>query len=456
MMKGILMKSKYHQSLSCVLILAGAAAGSASAQDPAELVPSIGMVGSSGHIYYNLVTGEQIVSLDRTNQTAPADAGSSEPIWSTYGQIPDCVQDAGVSTTFFFAFNDPNGTTAVSQAVEILQVGDIAKDTVVDCLTINWVTAIPDTWANGMDSSSGISGVEELAARWRVWDADDGRTANNSTRLPLIDFLFFNLPGNTPDNAAAGVLTGWTADVDLVAFGGSSTDLSFEIGDSDGDCQTAAFCNNDVDTNGDGIGDGVSVSNADRDFDGLPDSDLDGDGLFDWSWSIRTYLPGTGNDFDSDSDTGVLPASDQDTIGIQLGWPTGLDVTTAGGFDFDPSVPAAATGADGRFLISDGSEFTGSYFFGSFECPEPGVPYTPPSVFAFQLLASNASGTCNGDFNGDGQVDFFDISIYIPCFVSGGIGCDFDPDLNGDGNVDFFDVSILIQWYNFGCGGSLP
>ncbi len=443
------MNKEGQQRLCCALMIAGAAVGTAHAQSVGVADRVQREIGSTGHIYYNLATGERVVTLQDADQTVGADAGISMPIWSTQAPYPDCIRDAVGSTGFFFAFNDPNGTTAVSQAVELLQAGDIAKDTVVDCLAINWVTAIPDAWANGTDSSSGVVGVEEFAAQWTVWDADDARVVNSSTRLPLIEFLFFNLPGNTPDNVAVGALTGWSANVDLVGFG-TATDLSFEIGDSDGDCQTAAFCNNDVDTNSDGIGDGVSVANADRDFDGLPDSDLDGDGLFDWSWSIRTYLPGTGNDFDSDSDSGVLPASDQDTIGIQLGWPTGLDVTP-GGSDFDDSVPAAATGADGRFLASDGVDFSGAYWFGDFACPDVGEGYVPPSVFAFELLARADVGPCPGDFNGDGQIDFFDISIYLPCYNSGGFECDFDPDLNGDGMIDFFDVSYLIQLFVRGC-----
>lgn len=437
--------NKEHQQLLCsALLIAGTAAGSAHALGAVQTDQAQRQIGSTGHIYYNLVTGEQVVTLERAGQTAAADTGDSMPIWSTRAPYPDCIQDAVGSTGFFFAFNDPNGTTAVSQAVELLQAGDIEKDTVVDCLAINWVTAIPDEWANGTDSSSGVVGVEEFAAQWTVWDADDARVINSSTRLPLIQFLFFNLPGNTPDNVAAGALTGWSASVDLVGFG-TATDLSFEIGDSDGDCQTAAFCNNDVDTNSDGIGDGVSVSNADRDFDGMPDSDLDGDGLFDWSWSIRTFLPGTGNDFDSDSDSGVLPASDQDTIGIQLGWPAGLDVTPGGGLDFDDSVPAAATGADGLFLASDGVGFSGAYSFGDFACPDVGEAYVPPSVFAFELLArGDDTGLCPGDLNGDGVLDFFDVSEFLQDWQGGG-------DYNGDGQTDFFDVSSFLQDFNAGC-----
>ena len=448
------MKQGNKQRKACALaIAAGLPAALACASNPIEMLPELGSVSNIGHIYFNAVTGERVVTLLEDGQTAPANVGDSVVLWSTAAPYPQCVTDTIGTTGFFFAFADPNGTTAVSQSTELLQAGEMHKDTVVDCITINWVTAIPD---QDLDSDGIVDGVEELALQWTVNDADDGRTVDRSTRLPLVDILFFNLPGNTPENQSAGALTGWTADVDLVGFG-TTTDLSFEIGDSDGDCQSAAFCNNDVDTNNDGIGDGVSVSNADRNFDGMPDSDLDGDGLFDWAWSVRVHLPGTGNDFDSDSDTGDFPQDGADTIGISLGWPTGLDADPVDGVSFDPDVPGAALGATNRFAIPDGAGGYDNFFFGGFECPDGSEPFVPPSVYQFVLYTPAATGSCNGDFNGDGVLNFFDISIFLPCYNSGGgIDC-IDPDLNGDGVVNFFDISLLLQWFNEGCGsGGLP
>jgi hypothetical protein len=437
----------HHRSFA-LLALAGSAATAAHASDPTALYPTLGTVSGTGHIYYNAVTGERVVTLLGDGQTAPADVGDSELLWSTAGGYPQCIRDEIPVTSFFFGIADPNGTTALSQATELLQTGEMHKDTVVDCISITWVVGIPD---EDLDSDGTVDGVEELALQWVIYDADDGRSVDRSTRLPLVDVLFFNLPGNTPENQSAGALTGWTADVDLVGFG-TATDLSFEIGDSDGDCQSAGFCNNDVDTNSDGFGDGVSISNADRNFDGLPDSDLDGDGLFDWSWSVQVYLPGTGNDFDSDSDTGDFPQDDADTIGIPLGWPVGLDVDPVGGPSFDPDVPGAALGYTNRFAVPDGAGGYDNFFFGDFACPNGSGMYVPPSVFQFVLYTPGTVGLCNGDFNGDGVLNFFDISIFLPCYNSGGgIDC-VDPDLNGDGEINFFDISLLLQWFNEGCG----
>jgi hypothetical protein len=315
----------------------------------------------------------------------------------------------------------------------MLDYGDIEKDTVVDCVSINWVVAHPDTDSN-FDSIG--DGVEELAGEWTVWDAENGRAINASTRLPLVNFLFFNLPGNI---APAGFLSGYTADVDLV--GGFSSDLSFEIGDSDGDCQTAAFCNNDVY----GDGSNVSVSNADRDFDSLPDSDLDGDGLFDFGWTVRFYQPGIGNDFDSDLDTGMAAPTSSDTIGITFGFPVGGSAMGSV-IDIDPGVDDAGTGAEDRFVLfaPDGS-YAGGFNFGGFQCPDVDVPYIPAAIFSFEMWGpSTVIIDCAADLNGDMVLNFFDVSLFLQDFNAGG-------DYNGDGATNFFDVSAFLQDYNAGC-----
>jgi hypothetical protein len=335
------------KSALTIAMAAGIASTAAASNTPTTLGPTQAQVNKAGHIYYNVASGERIVTIFGDGQTAPADTGTSAPIWSALVQNPCEAQ--GYTTSYFFGVDDATGGTPLSTAIQNMDYGDIAMDTVVDCIQVNWVVAHPD---QDLDSDGTVDGVEELAGNWIVWDADNGRAINNSTRLPLVDILFFNLPGNTPENQSAGALTGWTADVDLVAFG-TATDLSFEIGDSDGDCQTAAFCNSSVDYDSDSVPDGP-IAGGDRDFDGLLDSDLDGDGLFDWSWTVGFIQPGLGNDFDSDSDTGSLPGSNSDTIGISFGFPTGSAVDNGDGswtWNLDTSVDDAGTGAEDRFAI---------------------------------------------------------------------------------------------------------
>lgn len=54
---------------------------------------------------------------------------------------------------------------------------------------------------------------------------------------------------------------------------------------------------------------------------------------------------------------------------------------------------------------------------------------------------------CDPDINGDGSLDFFDISAFLGAFGSG------DPiaDYNGDGSLDFFDISAFLSAFSAGC-----
>lgn len=45
------------------------------------------------------------------------------------------------------------------------------------------------------------------------------------------------------------------------------------------------------------------------------------------------------------------------------------------------------------------------------------------------------------DLNGDGVLDFIDVSIFIQCYNTGA-PC---ADINGDGIVNFFDISLFLQ-----------
>ena len=54
---------------------------------------------------------------------------------------------------------------------------------------------------------------------------------------------------------------------------------------------------------------------------------------------------------------------------------------------------------------------------------------------------------CLADINGDGSLDFFDVSAFLGLFSAG----DMAADLNGDGSLDFFDVSAFLGAYSAGC-----
>ena len=70
-----------------------------------------------------------------------------------------------------------------------------------------------------------------------------------------------------------------------------------------------------------------------------------------------------------------------------------------------------------------------------------------PDFVESDLSSYPAPNNCVPDLNGDGVLDFFDVSAFINGFSSQ----DPSADLNGDGNFDFFDVSAFINAFATGC-----
>jgi len=428
------MKAKSALSLA---LAAGIASTAVASNTPTTLSPNNTTVNKVAHIYFNIASGERVVTLLGDGQTAPADTGLGGPVWSAL--VNNTCESAGFSTNFFFGVDDNSGTTSLSTAVTNLDFADIEANTVVDCIHINWVTDHDDVDA---DSDGLGDGVVGLAGQWTIWDADNGREADRSTRTELISFIFTDLPGDT--DPSPDFLAGYTADIDLVAsFTG--TDLSFEIGDDDSDPQEAAIHN-------------AGIGLLDNNFDGLPDSDLDGDGLFDWSWGVRFFQPGT-EDFDSDGTPDGDPADGFKTIGITFGSPAGVATDDGAGgwtWDIETSEHDSGTGVEDAFALFAPPDLNGDiihagfFWFGGFACvdtPNPGDGYNPPAQFEFQMFGPSGTPgdtSCSpADLNDDGVLNFFDVSLFLADFGMGG-------DYNGDGTVNFFDVSFFLADFNNG------
>ncbi len=429
----------------CVLsmsICVGLACSSALAvNEVQESVPMRKKIVQAGHIYYNIVTGEQVVTLgNEPFEKSVVSAASSEavPVWSVLsGEL--CPE--GGSTSAAVALIDPD---QYLKGAILSDVGEIELDTVVDVVRIHWVTDFPDADSN----SDGIGdGVVGLAGEWTFWDADNGRSLDACNRLPVVAFRLVNLPGNV---ASDGFLSGYTADIDL---GGSfSSSLTFELGDSDGDLQGAAFGSNDVDTDSDGIGDGVSVANADRNFDGLPDSDLDGDGLFDWAWTVQFFDPGT-TDHDGDGQVdGVLPVEDY-IMAQRLALPEGQWIDQGDGswsWGVPDPLPSDYGFSENWIAVYDPIDMNWAFgiSFAGPACDSEG--YTPMAQMEMQLsVKDNVLDECMADLNGDGVLNFFDISVMLSLFDDSS-ECDY----NLDGDCNFFDISDFLSDYRAGC--SLP
>ena len=54
---------------------------------------------------------------------------------------------------------------------------------------------------------------------------------------------------------------------------------------------------------------------------------------------------------------------------------------------------------------------------------------------------------CTPDLNGDGALNFFDISAFLNAFNAGDLAADF----NGDEMFNFFDISAFLNAFNAGC-----
>ncbi|MGJ8636687.1 MAG: hypothetical protein ACSHX5_07570 [Phycisphaerales bacterium] len=94
----------------------------------------------------------------------------------------------------------------------------------------------------------------------------------------------------------------------------------------------------------------------------------------------------------------------------------------------------------GGIINSTGGSFTLSGTIGQ---PDAGPTMTGGS---FSLTGGfwagvNSAPPCDADLNGDGELDFFDISFFLTNMV----------DFNNDTIFDFFDISAFLQAYGAGC-----
>ena len=122
-------------------------------------------------------------------------------------------------------------------------------------------------------------------------------------------------------------------------------------------------------------------------------------------------------------------------------------------FDLNPAyIPpmngAVSVGIDGSFTYTPDPGFSGfdTFSYRSMTMID-GVLEPVLSDPAMVVVMTSESGCGQADLNGDGALDFIDISM----FLSGYGSSDPISDLNGDGSYDFLDVSVFIGSYSTGC-----
>lgn len=422
--------------LSGVLVISVSGLAIAAEVEPIKVDPVQGNLKHVAHIYYNIVTGEKITTLigDQDAQRG-VDGVLSEEIWAQTTSA--MCSDFGDTDTFFYPMDDPSDTSTLRNY--LFDWGGIPMDTVVDCVQINWLTNHQDS---DLDSDGNADGVVGFGGSWTYWDAFNPSVSIPTAEcisLPIITLNFYNLPGELSDPLDQN-LAFYTADIDLGVVGPDGGSLTFEIGDTDSDLQGAAVHNANLDESYNGLP-------------GLPDIDHDQDGFADWGWSLIFSQPGTIDVDNADGDNDTRTGVDGDPLALAM---TGVKIAapSPGHAEYDSitnnwewvSADPTAGNTDDQFvtarLIGSSLITEGPWFFGGLDCTPDEPGYVPAAMF--QTVLYGPSGIiidCFTDLNGDGEVDFFDISFFLNNQV----------DYNGDTAFDFFDISSFLMDFNAGC-----
>ncbi len=390
-----------------------------------------------GHIYYNPATGERVVTpfesrprnasaaLWLNNNTDPCATGG------TVGVIDDPDLD-GDGNGDLFGGACVGGTFPCEGTWNNFW-GDIAFNSVVDCLVVAYGISAPDL-DNDLDSiGDGIVGYD-MAITFS--DNDNGFGADFlglSGRSCILDLTIPSIAGAVgalpPGFSAVYILT--------LDFASAQPSLVFELGDNDG-----------VDDAGTGNS-GAALYAGNPNTSG---QDIDSDGLADFSFAFRFDQSTLGTDGTPGASKGVNGFI---AAAPKLGNPGDL-----------PADPADATGLfDATDIYSTGPQCTGAsagspvyigtFFFGGFTCA-PGAE-TPHSSAWIELYGGESTtcpdvpaGACNeADLAAPvGTLDFSDVIAFLTAFGSSTCGADIADPI---GTWDFSDVIAFLTAFGGGC-----
>lgn len=423
-----------HHMVSIVLLCSGAAwAGDGPRVLPAEPVASRVV----GHVYLNAVTGEKTAS----RASASSVRGLSE-VWMADNDIPCAAVNSPYPYIGDLAMphdnpawvGDPDNG-AIAFGASYLQWGDVTADTRVDVVQFVTLADHPDIDADGDGLADGVEGLGCVLA---FFEGDNG--FNSCFRLPLISFTLVNIPGRLGSESVEGYL--YT--IDLASDLGKN--LSFELGDTDGDSSGAGVYNH--------------LANAGGAL------DLDSDGLVDWSVAQGYIQPGT-VDFDGDGVPDGDPANRHGTY-LRLAGPRMR-------IEPDPPtrytlLPVSAGGEDVLDVFASEGDGTTPYFttvwLGGFTCDrngngvfDGGDDVRPHASFFIGLFQEDLGWACcppdiGPDWTcgtGDGVLNFFDIANYLAAFAAGSPHADYFPIAAADGVLNFFDLSTFLAAWSVGC-----
>jgi len=242
---------------------------------------------------------------------------------------------------------------------------------------------------------------------------------------------------------SAGAAQGGPRDVQITSVAADARVISlFNAGDGAEDLSGWRFCTHNTGSirvytspfgfNGVSIGPGETISiHLNNDADPGDASQIDASSLGPFAgfeldaYGLGLYFPGG---------AGFVNFGDGNLIADHLQWSLGgADNSTAD--DRSDEAVAGGVGTDDSAWISVASDTVSIELadldFGELHGPDDYV----------------VNGACAADINGDGALDFFDVSQFLNGFTA------MDPaaDFNGDGNFDFFDVSAFLGAFTAGC-----
>lgn len=402
-----------------------------------------------GHIYVNVATGEKIAT---TIAAGPRGALPPE-VWMSDNDVPCAVLNDNSTNTYTTNFvaghDDPfyvypgTGTdfTPLNTNSTYLNWGDVAADTVVDTIQVSTFANHPDVDGDGDLLADGVEG---LACTWSFFEGDNG-VNSCTTREAIAAVTLVGIPGRL---GATGI-EGYIYTLDLAGTDPADS-ISFEIGDTDGDLQGAAVHN--------------PLGNADNVL------DIDLDGLVDFSYGIRYTQPGV-EDFDGDGIPDGNPNNREETYSELAAPRLTIQPTPPTTFEVDP----ISAGNEDIFdivvgpVVPEGNVHFGTFFYGGFSCDAnnngifegnnaaQGIQdYRPYASFFMAMFAGDTPPPpCRADLfpvaQGDGVLNFFDLSTFLGYFNTQNPIADFFPVAAGDGLFNFFDLSTYIAEFNAGC-----
>lgn len=315
-----------------------------------------------------------------------------------------------------------------------------------------------DTCGSGFDT--------ELA----LWDANGALlTENDDGDCDFQSVLNINLPAGEYIAAISGYNTLFGADFRADPIDGCTDSGAWKFNAQGGEVLSGSI------TSGRVMYIRFTLGEADCDGDGTPDSeelDCDNNGIpddceiptqadADASGSIGVIgfenevitISTCGSDFDTElgvfDSAGNLVAENDDFCGPGAGLQSQLDLNLSAGTYYVAVSGYNIVFSDGfgMSINADGSCSEGGMLdisVGSFS--ESGNDFLPGRVVMARFEVGEASD-CAADLNGDGALDFFDVSAFLTAYSANDPAADF----NDDGAFTFFDVSAFLSAFSAGC-----